>query len=188
MLYLAFPQPVYKGPVRIAKLDTETFRRVVEAPAASSNVFKDPSNKPKKPSSSSNEHTASDTSYLVMFYSIDSADCNHVAPLFAELCEAYESHLVQFLKVNVDSEPLLAKRYRINASAASGSSSDALPSFILFERGREVRRLPNVRADGTVVSKPTITKVCVHAAALTRAHSESTHRLPILLARSMTMM
>jgi thiol-disulfide isomerase/thioredoxin len=147
-LYIAFPQPIYRGPVQVPRYDTDAFHRVVEGAASAQQLFKD-SNK------LSNGSRTRSTVFLVMFYSIYNNTSNHFAPLFSELCHKYESDQVRFIKVNIDTEPQLAKRYRINAS-----NSDQLPTFIMFENGQELRRMPQVRTDGTLVSsKATMSQV-----------------------------
>tara|TARA_B100000780_G_C20979441_1_gene391302 strand:- start:33 stop:848 length:816 start_codon:yes stop_codon:yes gene_type:complete len=60
-------------------------------------------------------------------------------PTFAELSLRFSSDELRFLTVDVARWPTVATEYNINTSAYN---STQLPSYILFEQGKEIKRLP----------------------------------------------
>jgi thioredoxin len=74
---------------------------------------------------------------LVDFWAPWCAPCQRVAPLVARLADQYAGEL-RAVAVNVEDHPGVARRAGIQG----------LPTLVLFERGREVRRFVGVRSTG----------------------------------------
>lgn len=55
--------------------------------------------------------------------------CRTMHPIFDEMCKKYDA--VQFVRVNVDSSPLISTRYRVQS----------IPTFIMFHNGVLVDRM-----------------------------------------------
>lgn len=55
--------------------------------------------------------------------------CKMMHPIFEDLCKRYDT--IQFVRINVDSSPLISAKYRIQS----------IPTFILFRSGASVDRV-----------------------------------------------
>ena len=76
-----------------------------------------------------------------------SDECTNLAPTFAELSLRYATNALVFCKADVGKWPELASKFNID----TGATSSQLPTYILFERGKEARRLPPLNGKGEVV-------------------------------------
>ena len=74
-------------------------------------------------------------------------------PVFAELSLRYTNATLNFGQIDIDKFPELAEVFKIDV----GGLSNQLPSFILFEHGKEKRRLPPLNKKNEVI-KTLITK------------------------------
>jgi thioredoxin len=59
-------------------------------------------------------------------------DCKRIAPDMPEITQAFENNF-QFAEIDVDSEQQVAEQYNVKG----------IPTFIVFEEGKEVGRLPS---------------------------------------------
>lgn len=96
---------------------------------------------------------------FVMLYTQWARNCSAVFPLLGELADEYSSKHFTFGKVDIGRSHHVAKQCNVDTS----TSSKQLPTFILFENGKEITRLPMVNSDGKVI-KSNFTKVsiCTH--------------------------
>jgi thioredoxin-like negative regulator of GroEL len=58
-------------------------------------------------------------------------DCKRIAPDMPEITQSFTNY--QFAEIDVDSEQQVAERYNVKG----------IPTFIVFEEGKEVGRLPS---------------------------------------------
>ena len=87
--------------------------------------------------------------WLVEFYAAWQPSCVSFANTFAELSGKYTLDNLKFGKVDVTRFPKIAEKYRVNNS----SWTKQLPTLILFQNGKEVRRRPVIDSKGSVVGK-----------------------------------
>ena len=120
---IAFPQPFYKGKMRIVELNPETFEEVVEGE-------KDPS-----------------VTWIVELYAPWSPQCLYLEPVIAEISNQYGSNALKFGKVDVSRWPSIAKKYKVNLNGLQ----DQLPTIVRFQKGKEDGRIPQVSEDGKKV-------------------------------------
>ena len=73
----------------------------------------------------------SDVPVLVDFWAAWCGPCVQMAPVMAELAEAYKDKGVKIVKLNVDDHGDVATRYGILS----------IPTFILFKNGREAGKI-----------------------------------------------
>jgi thioredoxin len=59
-------------------------------------------------------------------------DCKRIAPDMPEITQAFANNF-QFAEIDVDSEQQVAEQYNVKG----------IPTFIVFEEGKEVGRLPS---------------------------------------------
>jgi len=76
--------------------------------------------------------------WLVEFYANWSPLCNQVAPVFASISNKYALPNFQFAKLDIGRYPKEAERYNINTNP----TSKQLPTLILFQNGKEIKRRP----------------------------------------------
>lgn len=96
---------------------------------------------------------------LVMFYTTWADTCMQLMPMFAAVSlELAEPDVFRCVKVNVGRSPSLAKEHSISTS----TSSKQLPTFILFNGGKVVNRMPALTKTGNVI-KPSFAKVKLQA-------------------------
>lgn len=84
----------------------------------------------------------SDLPVLVDFWVEWCPPCQMVAPVFEELAKEYEGK-VKFGKLNVDENPQTAARYGVMS----------IPTLILFQAGKESKRLVGLRTKEDLVKE-----------------------------------
>ena len=94
-----------------------------------------------------------DTIWLIAFVTNWNPDCHFFMPVFAELSLRYTNATLNFGQIDIGKFPELAEVFKIDV----GGLSNQLPSFILFEHGKEKRRLPPLNKKNEVI-KTLITK------------------------------
>jgi thiol-disulfide isomerase/thioredoxin len=87
--------------------------------------------------------------WLIEFYAAWQPSCVNFANTFAELSAKYTLDNLKFGKVDATRFPQLAEKYRVNTS----SWTKQLPTLILFQNGKEVRRRPVIDGKGNIVVK-----------------------------------
>jgi len=127
MYFLVKPAP-YRGPSNITYLnstDFETRVRDPQSPEDKSNVW------------------------IVGFWADWCETCQYLEAMFSMLSVKYGGKGEErvFGKVDIVRYPELAERFRIDTSGTSWQ----LPTIILFYKGKEIKRLPPFKSDGTVV-------------------------------------
>lgn len=137
VIFIFFPQPVFKGPSKVEHWIGVDFARHAE-------LFEIPKNEKK------NANQAA----FVMFYTQWASNCAALSPIIAELSLKYASPQFKFAKVDIGRAHTVASRHNISTS----TSSKQLPTFILFKNGIEVARLPKI-VDSKVISS-NFTSVC----------------------------
>lgn len=121
---LLFPQPLFKGPARLEYLTPASFAEMIE------------------------ERKDSDVSWLVEFFAPWAPECVFLEPVIAELSLKYTTPTRRFGKIDVSRWPAMASKYNISTTGMSNQ----LPTLIMFERGKEVGRIPHVDKDGKVAA------------------------------------
>jgi thioredoxin 1 len=76
---------------------------------------------------------------VVDFYADWCGPCKKISPRIHELAQEHQGK-ISFLKVNVDEATELAEEYGINA----------LPTFLIFKDGKEVKRITGADAESLV--------------------------------------
>lgn len=89
--------------------------------------------------------------FVVVFYAPWHDSCYATMPIWAEMSVKYSTPLLQFLLVNVETAPLIAKKCVVDTTGMTRQ----LPSLLLYEDGIEVARFPPVNAQG---SRPQVVK------------------------------
>ncbi|KAI7839047.1 hypothetical protein COHA_007189 [Chlorella ohadii] len=121
VMYLFFPQPLFTGPTAVRPLTPDAFKSLVEDGPA-------------------------DVAWLVEFYAPWAPACIHLEPVVAELSLKYSCSRLQFGRVDAPRWPQLAQAHKVPVYGAI----PALPMFILFEKGKEVGRIPHMYEDGSI--------------------------------------
>ncbi|PSC76316.1 Thioredoxin-related transmembrane 2 [Micractinium conductrix] len=147
VLYLLFPQPMYSGPDAVEPLTPGSFTELVE----------------KSPA---------DVAWLVWFYAPWAPPCIHLAPSVADLSLAYSSGRLRFGSVDASRWPQLAAAHKVQVYGAMPH----LPTFIQFEGGKEVGRIPHLYEDGTVSNIRIRRKDVISAFGLKEAAAEEKGR------------
>lgn len=129
VLFVSVGQPKYKGPEKITKLNPPTLELQVKR-CGGTKATKDQKN----------------ASWLVYFYADWSDHCLQHDAMVASLSLEYSSQHLLFGKVDVNQYPDLAKEFEIEVS----STSWQLPTFILFQQGHEVFRVPHRDPNGKI--------------------------------------
>ncbi|EDO43837.1 predicted protein [Nematostella vectensis] len=122
VLFVIFPEPSYKGPDNI---------RFFRGPALDDELKENPN-----------------VTWIVEFYAPWSPPCVRLAPIFAELSLKYNNDFLKFGKLDAGKYPIVANRYKVDASIISKQ----LPTVIVFEGGKEIKRKPSV--DSRAVISP----------------------------------
>lgn len=125
VLYVAVPQPEYRGATLVTTMSGGEFEDVVEGNAE--------------------PHTV----WVVEFYTSWAESCRHFSLVYAQLSLRYGTDRLRFCKVDVGRASLIAERYNISLSPVGNRE---LPTVMLFEHGRPVpsARVPPKDAAGTV--------------------------------------
>ncbi|KAL4156280.1 hypothetical protein PRNP1_005311 [Phytophthora ramorum] len=127
VLFAAVGQPKYEGPSKIVDLDPATVEKMI-----------------KKNSGAKKKGTPN--SWLIFYYADWSDACVEHEPMLANLSLKYSSSSLKFGRVDVNKWSDLAAENRISVS----TSSWQLPTFILFQDGKEAMRLPPIDDNGKV--------------------------------------
>lgn len=85
--------------------------------------------------------------WLVEFHAAWSPPCLHLEPAMAELSLKYTTDKLKFGKFDVGRWPYVGREHKISPTATASQ----LPTLILFEKGKEVARIPHVFKDGSFV-------------------------------------
>ncbi|KAL4853602.1 Thioredoxin-related transmembrane protein 2 [Chlorella vulgaris] len=125
VIYLLFPQPIFRGASCLEHFTPASFHSM---------VLQDPQ--------------PADVAWLVEFYAPWAPPCIHLEPVFAELSLTYTNDKLRFGKVDASRWSQLAKQHKVAVYGALPQ----LPTFVLFEKGKEVGRIPHVFEDGSVAS------------------------------------
>jgi thiol-disulfide isomerase/thioredoxin len=120
---IAFPQPFYRGKMKIEELTPETFVEVVEGEKDTS------------------------VTWIIELYAHWSPQCLYLEPVIADISNNYGSNTVKFGKVDVSRWPSIAKKYRVNLNGLQ----DQLPTILRFRKGKEDGRIPQISEDGKKV-------------------------------------
>ncbi|MBU0476643.1 thioredoxin [Patescibacteria group bacterium] len=79
------------------------------------------------------------TPVLVDFYALWCEPCHLMAPILEKIAKDYEGKII-LAKVNLDSAPFAAQKYRI----------DSIPAVILFKEGKPVSGFTGVRPESVI--------------------------------------
>ena len=120
MVWLLTSRPMYAGPNKFKQILTmRDFERVV---------------------------LEGEGTFVVLFYAPWNDACFGSMPLWADMSVKYTTPQLQFMLVNVETTPLVAKKCVVDTSGVSRQ----LPSLLLYEKGVEVARFPPVGAQGSM--------------------------------------
>mmetsp|Transcript_28515 Transcript_28515/g.37302 ORF Transcript_28515/g.37302 Transcript_28515/m.37302 type:complete len:260 (-) Transcript_28515:192-971(-) len=84
---------------------------------------------------------------LLMFYCDWCKDCTLTEPIFVKVSTKHKRKDIRYAKIDLVRFPELAEDLNIDVSGTSWQ----LPTFILFYKGREIKRLPAFKGDGSVI-------------------------------------
>lgn len=127
VIVVTCPEPIYQGPQDVTYFTTETLEEEL-------------STNPRR-------------TWLIEFYTTWSNKCQQLATPFAQLSVQYSHNYMKFGKIDVGRHQGIAKRYFIDTA----STSQQLPSIILFQEGKEVMRKPGRSRKG--IAKYTFTTI-----------------------------
>ena len=172
VLFVALRTPRYNGPTKVCRLDVSNFQQlVIDGPRAahlgsgssaaeSSADGPGAGNSKKKRKGRGKESTdgGGDGAWLVEVTAGWHTGSMLFAPMFAELSLRFSSEELSFGTIDVArrGNAEIAESFHIN----TGARSKQLPSYILFEHGKEVMRLPPIdkKTKEPVVENTTIPK------------------------------
>ncbi|OBZ82179.1 Thioredoxin-related transmembrane protein 2-B [Choanephora cucurbitarum] len=169
VLSTVFPQPWYSGPTKIYELSATAFRdKVLGKPVkqSTSSTANTSSSSSAPPSSSSStipledmkgpriteivdedekpqqqKQQSFDAKYwVVMLYANWSVACLNFEAVLAKLSIKYDVPHLKFGQIDIDLYPDLAEEFGVSKDPASFD----LPTLILFQQGKEIRRLPEL--------------------------------------------
>ncbi|KAI8090291.1 uncharacterized protein B0P05DRAFT_530172 [Gilbertella persicaria] len=180
MLFTIFPQPWYSGPTKIYELNATAFREKVlrgsgksPKPSFSSSTSSSstmPVDDIKGPRISeidnmdlSNKKVEPEAKYwIVMLYANWSVSCLNFEAVLAKLSLQYDVPHLKFGQIDIDLYSDLAEEFGVSKDPASFD----LPTLILFQQGKEIRRLPELtlakegaKNTTTNAAKDTITRL-----------------------------
>ena len=121
-MFVIFQQPAYRGPSRVEKWTGADLEKYLD----------DPGNR----------------KVFVMCYTMWASNCSALSPMMARLSLQYSRTPVTFVRIDIGRSHQIAARLNISAS----TTSKQLPTFILFEGGKEIARLPRISPAGKPVS------------------------------------
>ena len=119
--FVFLPQPAYKGPQNIQYLRGEHLENSIQ----------------------------SDTrvTWLVCYMATWSPPCSDFNPVFAELSNKFGGlNNLKFAKFDCNLYPSIASKHNVSTS----SLSKQLPTVVLYQKGKEVKRRPHVDSNGSV--------------------------------------
>ncbi|RHY08929.1 hypothetical protein DYB25_007414 [Aphanomyces astaci] len=134
LIFLVVPYPKYAGPHKSTTLTGAFF----------------------------NEHVRNGSSgtWLVYLHADWCDECLYHDAMFADLSLAHGTDAVRFGRLDVEAYPDIAKELNIDMNA---TTTKQLPSLVLFEGGKETKRLPRFDHTGAVVrTKLDLTGVAVY--------------------------
>ncbi|KAL9538052.1 hypothetical protein MBANPS3_011234 [Mucor bainieri] len=183
VLSTIFPQPWYRGPTKIYELNEAAFRdkvlhTVKPKPSSSSSTAStstlpiDEIKGPRITEIDENEEPMEkkedkkldlDAKYwIVMLYANWSVACLNFEAVLAKLSIQYDVPHLKFGQIDIDIYPDLAEEFGVSKDPASFD----LPTLLLFQQGKEIRRLPEltITKEGanntkTNAAKDTITRL-----------------------------
>lgn len=180
VLSTVFPQPWYRGPTKIYELNDAAFRDKVllKKPTSSSSTSTTTSiDDIKGPRIVELDESATDKDvkkddkkkkldldakyWIVMLYANWSVTCLNFEPVLAKLSIQYDVPHLKFGQIDIDVYSNLAEEFGVSKDPASFD----LPTLILFQQGKEIRRLPEltITKDGkstkASAAKDTITRL-----------------------------
>ena len=150
-LAMLFPQPIYNGPTKAVEYTPQTFHETVmrhDAPQPKTSDGKK-DKKEKKENKTSTTASASDpdaVTHIVELFAPWSPQCLVLEPVFAELSQTYATEKRKFGKLDVSRWPAMAKELNVNLNGVT----DQLPTFVSFQNGKEIKRVPLVSESGKV--------------------------------------
>ncbi|GAA5810457.1 hypothetical protein MFLAVUS_003878 [Mucor flavus] len=161
VLSSVFPQPWYRGPTKIFELNEAAFRDKVQLKKPTTvpvDEIKGPriteldanEKEVKKPAETKKPEI--DSKYwIVMLYANWSVTCLNFEPVLAKLSIEYDLPHLKFGQIDIDVYPNLAEEFGVSKDPASFD----LPTLILFQQGKEIRRLPELTMpkEGTQLTK-----------------------------------
>ncbi|KAI9267024.1 thioredoxin-like protein [Helicostylum pulchrum] len=166
VLSSVFPQPWYRGPTKIFELNEPAFRDKVQLKKPTT-VPVDEIKGPRITELDANEKEAKkptetkkpeiDSKYwIVMLYANWSVTCLNFEPVLAKLSIEYDLPHLKFGQIDIDVYPNLAEEFGVSKDPASFD----LPTLILFQQGKEIRRLPELTMpkEGTKLTKASAAK------------------------------
>eukprot|EP00898_Chlorokybus_atmophyticus_P006959 jgi/Chlat1/7264/Chrsp58S06874 len=107
---------------------------------------------------------ASPAAWLVEFYADWNGPCTHFQPVLAAM---YSTETLKFGKLDVMHFPQLANEYDIDTAAPTKQ----LPTFILFEKGKEVARYPPLAIKNSMSRVTYSQHHCIRAFELDRRYA-----------------
>jgi len=141
VLFLSFPQPVYKGPARMEYFTPASFKELVEDRTG------DDDHGGAEGEEEDSSSSSSPPAWIISFFAPWAPQCIYLEPVIADLSLKYTNpQTLRWGKVDVSRWPSLAKDYNISLQGASPQ----LPTLALFVKGKEQGRIPHVFADGRV--------------------------------------
>ena len=136
-IFILFHQPEYQGPSKAELWIGVDFDRK----ATLSDLTKE-------------EKKVANCAAFVMCYTQWATNCSALSPLLAQLSMEYSSDYFTFARIDIGRAHHVAEKCMIDTS----TSSQQLPTFILFENGEEIARLPQFSTAGKII-KSNFTKV-----------------------------
>ncbi|KAI9362162.1 thioredoxin-like protein [Pilaira anomala] len=161
VLSSVFPQPWYRGPTKIFELNEAAFRDKVQLKKSTTVPVEDVKGPRITEVEDENEKDTKkpeiDSKYwIVMLYANWSVTCLNFEPVLAKLSIEYDLPQLKFGQIDIDVYPNLAEEFGVSKDPASFD----LPTLILFQQGKEIRRLPELTMpkEGTKLTKASAAK------------------------------
>ncbi|KAI7885463.1 thioredoxin-like protein [Mucor mucedo] len=164
VLSTVIPQPWYRGPTKIFELNDTAFRDKVLLKKPEG-VSVDDIKGPRITEISETDEKKPEVNakyWIVMLYANWSVTCLNFEPVLAKLSIKYDLPHLKFGQIDIDVYPNLAEEFGVSKDPASFD----LPTLILFQQGKEIRRLPEltmpkegVKLTKASVAKDTITRL-----------------------------
>ncbi|KAL1917998.1 uncharacterized protein VTP21DRAFT_3264 [Calcarisporiella thermophila] len=118
LVFAIIPQPPYRGPTNVVELTGEDFAGI---------------STPKKLETVEEENVK----WIVLMYATWNAACRNFEPVVARTSLKYTKS-VKFGKIDVEKYPGVAESVQINTDPTSFD----LPTLVMFQSGKEIKRLP----------------------------------------------
>jgi len=154
---MLFPQPIYAGPTKAVEYTPQTFYETVltghdekhdkkDTKDTKDTKKKEKKEKKEKPPTTPAVADPDAVTHIVELFAPWSPQCLVLEPVFAELSQTYATEKRKFGKLDVSRWPAMAKELNVNLNGAT----DQLPTFVSFQHGKELRRIPLVAESGKV--------------------------------------